>query len=401
MKTVLYLQSSLNEQNLCELAGVREFSRTKEWHLVVRLVGAAASEKRAGLVAKNPAKISEIVDEVAPDGIVVEGGALSIQYKLTDFQGVPVVFMDRCNLLDKKNIICIRSDSKRIAAAAFDELVRFEYPNYAFVPWIRPLEWSKSRAAAFEKLVMKSGAKFHPFPPYTKGGAGDSFEEFVSKVRQFLLDLPRPCGIFAANDVIGECVLEGLVVAGRHVPNDFVVVGVDNDSSVCENTKPSLSSVRLDFNRAGICAGEMLAVRMRGAKPKEIPTFGVAEVIHRLSTRKFARQDPRIAAAIEYIREHVSENLRVSDIVKCMKCSRRLAELRFREVTGNTILSCIRKERRLLAERLLRETDCPIRDIARACGYTTTDSFRKDFLTQTGKSPRNFRLEALRNILDI
>lgn len=394
MKTVLYIQTSLNGQNLCELAGVRKFSRSRGWRLLVHPVGMAASEKRAGLIPRRAARIGEIVSELSPDGVIVEGGSLSMRYSLADFGALPTVFLDRCSLAHEDGVACIRSDSERIAEAAFTELERLGYADYAYVPWVSPLEWSVSRGVAFRTLVEQEGARIHLCPPCEPTGANDAFAEFTRHVRRFLLNLPRPVGIFAANDIVGECVLDGLAASGGLVPRDFAVVGVDNDRNVCEHTTPTLSSVMLDFRRAGICAGEALESLMRGEGPRGDLFFGVSEVAHRLSTRKFCRHDPRIAAAVEYVRQHVCENLQVADVVKHMNCSRRLAEMRFRETTGNTILSCIRQERRVVAERLLRDTDCPIGEIARSLGYATADSFRKDFCSQSGLSPRQYRRRA-------
>lgn len=391
MKSVLYLQASLNVQNLCELAGVREFSRTHGWQLIVKSVGMAASEKRAGLVPRRAVKIADVVAEVAPDGVIVEGGALSANYTLADFRSLPTVFLDRCNLRGKTDAICIRSDSARVAEAAFRELSRMEYADYAYVPWVTPLEWSESRGAAFQALVEQNGGRMHPFPSAGRARPNVTFKSFIRDVRRFLSRLPRPCGIFAANDIVGECVLETAAAMGRSVPRDFAVVGVDNDRNVCENTAPTLSSVVLDFRWAGICAGEALDALLQGQRPQDDLLFGVSEIVHRQSTRKFRRHDPRIASALEYVRQHVGEGLQVVDVVRHMECSRRLAEMRFREITGRSILDCIRHERRILAERLLRSTDIPIGEVAQACGYAHANSFRKDFSALTGQSPRQYR----------
>jgi len=391
MKTVLYLQASLNVQNLCELAGVREFARACGWRLVVKSVGNAASEKRAGLVPRRAVRIADIVADVAPDGVLVEGGALAANYTLADFKSLPTVFLDRCNLPDQAGAVCVRSDSSRVAEGAFGELGRMGYADYAYVPWATPLEWSESRGAAFRELVEQNGGRMHSFPSVWRGRANGTFNSFMRNIRKFLSRLPRPCGIFAANDIVGECVLEAAAALGCSVPREFALVGVDNDRNVCENTSPTLSSIMLDFRRAGICAGEALEALLQGRRPQGNLLFGVSEVVHRQSTRKFRRNDPRIASALEYVRQHVCEGLQVVDVVRHMDCSRRLAEMRFREITGHSILTCIRRERRALAERLLRETDIPIADVAQACGYAHTNSFRKDFSALTGQSPRQYR----------
>ena len=57
------------------------------------------------------------------------------------------------------------------------------------------------------------------------------------------------------HDPIGEKVLAIAASAGIAVPEELAVVGVDDDPVICERTKPTLSSIRLDFEQGGyLCA---------------------------------------------------------------------------------------------------------------------------------------------------
>ena len=49
-----------------------------------------------------------------------------------------------------------------------------------------------------------------------------------------------------------------------HVPHDVAILGVDNDPTVCEFCRPTLSSVSRDAWRMGYEAAAMLDILMSG-----------------------------------------------------------------------------------------------------------------------------------------
>ena len=81
------------------------------------------------------------------------------------------------------------------------------------------------------------------------------------------------------------------------------MIGVDNDEKLCETTKPTLSSVDLDYRAAGTRAADMLkrlmSGRVRGCLASEYPPL---RVVRRESTHRFTRADPAVSKAVERIR---------------------------------------------------------------------------------------------------
>ena len=63
------------------------------------------------------------------------------------------------------------------------------------------------------------------------------------------------------------------------------VVGISNDTFLCEHTQPTLTSVHPDFENGGYLAMATLHRLVRGtiARPKTI-LFGPKEIVHRNST---------------------------------------------------------------------------------------------------------------------
>ena len=98
--------------------------------------------------------------------------------------------------------------------------------------------------------------------------------------------------------------------------------------------------------------------------------------------------------AVRTIREHACDGLRAIDVVRQMHCSRRLAELRFREMTGLSILGAIRNIRFDKARWLLANTKATVASIANRCGYTSVPTFCREFRKETDVTPEAWRQKA-------
>jgi LacI family transcriptional regulator len=91
------------------------------------------------------------------------------------------------------------------------------------------------------------------------------------------------------------------------------------------------------------------------------------------------------------IRARACSGLKACDVVKMMKSSRRLAELRFREVTGKSILEEIRRVRLENAKLLLSRTDVPMSVVANQSGWASLPSFCREFKQIAGLTPMDWR----------
>ena len=76
--------------------------------------------------------------------------------------------------------------------------------------------------------LAKSGHGCHVFNP----GCEQRPHIRQKALAEWLKNPPRPCGIFAANDYVGEEIINICNRLEIPVPQDIAVVGVDNDESV-------------------------------------------------------------------------------------------------------------------------------------------------------------------------
>ena len=91
---------------------------------------------------------------------------------------------------------------------------------------------------------------------------------------------PSVTAVFCSNDELAFAVMRSLHEAGRHVPDDVSVAGID-DVPLAELWVPSLTTYRLDFGWAGAAVFELLTDPMDGARAAGIP---VAQLLVREST---------------------------------------------------------------------------------------------------------------------
>ena len=95
--------------------------------------------------------------------------------------------------------------------------------------------------------------------------------------------------------------------------------------------------------------------------------------------------------ALAYIRQNALKGISVEDVARHLKVSRRLIDLRFRELQGTTIGETVIALRLAEVKRLLRATKEPIDAIAAQCGYANANYLKNLFKRRFAMSMREFR----------
>ena len=340
----------------------------------------------------NHGKISALIDLWHPHGAIVESAADAQRFPSSLFGGIPVVYLDAHHSdiarMDGR-IGCVEHDPNATARIAAKELLSGDCASYAFIPNFFAVPWSRAREAAFRETLALNGKEPVSFQFKRKT---EDMTRWHIDLCDFLKRLPKPCGVFAANDYVGESVLVACAEIGLSVPDDVSVVGVDNYDMVCENTTPTLSSVAPDFTGAGRMSVELLEKLIHSRKNiLEVRTFGVLGLVRRASSVRLRRSYPGIAQALETIRTRACEGVSSRQVLSCMKCSRRLAEVHFRLATGQSPLEAIQARRFERACELLSASDSSIKAVANMCGYGSAVFLQKLFRRRTGLTPSEWR----------
>jgi len=285
----------------------------------------------------------------------------------------------------------VRSDTAAVGRMAADYFISRKFIHYAYVGEVHGLEWSATRGEAFAETVRQRGFDCHLYGTLLAAEQEDAGLE-RDRLRAWLKGLPKPVALLAAMDNRGRQVMDACAWAGLAVPDEVAVLGVDNDEDLCETTTPPMSSILLDAERASYEAAEQLDALMRRAtRKRKVITYGPVHVVSRRSTETTQIADIVVVQALEFIALNACSGIGVPDVVRHIRASRRLAEIRFRRELGHTILDEIQRVRLARVCTHLRETNLQIGEIVRACGFDSESHVSILFRRRFGCTMRDFR----------
>jgi len=364
---VLYFQSSWSKSWHDKLTGVYKFADSAGWHVQV-------IEKTL-----SPADVLPTIRKWHPIGCLVDRSLQNGRAPTRIFGKTPVVFLDQ-NPLTATHCTGITHDSKASALMAIAELRKRGLNRLAYVAWNKMRFWDNERCTAVREYAKINGLEY--------------FETALgNQIEQWLLNLPKPCGIVCASDITAQKIISTALLADIAVPDEVAVVGIDNDEEICNHTNPTLTSVAPDFVDAGYRLGALLlrCIRHRNVRPV-LEFYGPREIVIRESSQWISSDDPRTRKAFAFIKSNLTDpQLDVKSVISTMRCSRTLADRLFQRAFGHSILAEIHHQRILLACRLLRNPRQKITPIPSLCGYLSEPFFKCLFKKTLGMSMREWR----------
>ncbi len=301
--------------------------------------------------------------------------------------GLPTVGLyDRTE--DRLRLPMILNDNLAVGRMAAQHLADRGFRHLAYYG-VGGERWSELRLEGAAQVAKASKATLAVHP------SGGRWEASQERLKRWILGLPRPLGLVAANDLHGLRALDACRRAGVAVPEQVAVVGADDDAEVCELSDPPLSSVAFNPERVGYEAAALLDRLMaRRARPREPLLVPPLAVSTRQSTDILAIDDPEVAKAVHYIRRHAFEGITVEEVLDEVPLSRRALEHRFRRRLGRTPKEEIQRLRLDEAKNLLASTDLPLARISDRLGFHQPAYLSAVFKRETGMTPAAYRRRA-------
>jgi LacI family transcriptional regulator len=271
------------------------------------------------------------------------------------------------------------------------------FRHFAFYGF-RNIVWSRERSDGFEHYLHERGFDVYNFEHEDLHDTDLWFYK-PSSLSKWLKSLPKPIAIMACDDMRAQHITEACKHASIRVPEDVIVLGVDNDELTCNLSDPPLSSINLDTEKGGYEAARLMDLMIQGKvkKPQNImvmPTY----IVTRQSTDITAAHDSDIAVALNYIHKNFENNINVSNVLIQVPISRRSLEKRFLHVTGTSVYQYIFKLRMQRFSQQLLESDRRISEIALDAGFTLTNNISRQFRQIYGCTPGEYRKKHLPRI---
>ncbi len=284
----------------------------------------------------------------------------------------------------------LSTDQQSIAQLAAQYFMDLKFRNYAYSGY-SDLWWARERESCFSQLLKSKGFQVHVHQQHPAKGKR-TWSLLQEKMITWLKSLPKPVAIMACNDDHARYIIEACKIAELYVPEQVAVLGVDNDTMVCDLSQPPISSVSLDTRTAGYKVAELLDKLMNGeAMNNQLITVKATHIVSRQSTNILAVKDNVVVEAVRFIRQNANMPIQVDDIANAACVSRSTLERRFKNELGHSILKEIRCIRAQHIAQLLIETNMTVAEIADTLNYISYEHIGRYFRREMGVSPQAYR----------
>lgn len=359
--------------------GIVRYAREHDWHLTIanRLVRPPSGWNGDGALVtlRGDEATSRFVQEMIEKHVPV----VDLTYYMPD--------------IDVARVIPDYRSAGRIAAAHFVEI------GLERVVWFSTI-WTKVHSLFFdglcerwpdaEKIVLSDRI------PKTKL---DDVDRFANIMSARLSALPKPVGILTYNDEEATRILALCMEIGIRVPEDVAILGIGNDTFICENQPVPISSVIDDLEKNGYEAAALLDCMMsnpagsgkrfnRASEPILVPCRGIAV---RRSTDFLAVENPVLRKALAILKENIARLPSATQVAEMTGVSRSTLDRLFAAQLGRTMHDEVLRMRLSKAKGMLANGNETIYAIATACGFANPGHFVNTFRRVFGVTPAKWR----------
>jgi len=378
-RLILAFIDSLHEITArAKLNGIYDFANQHGWQIQVF----------AGQITTK--EFTSLVREWQPNGCIIDGKLLNRDFPAPKTKEMPIVQLG--NSYDISEIRdTIGLDNQLIAKTAAKIINKPNIVGFGYVSAPNNPTWSHKRGQYFLSAIRKANKKAEILANLSENNQPGNLKSCA----RFLRKLPKPAGIMLASDYVAPLVYTAAKAASLHIPNDVCIISVDNDSRICENLTPPLTSIEPDCARGGFLSAERLYARISGmTEPLCKQRYGIASVSFRQSIQSDF-SDYRVRNAINWITQHAKMKIGVPEIVAVMGCRRRTAEQTFKNVTGKSIHAYIEDARFENVLKYVGHNKFTISTIADLCGFSSAAYLSTAFKRRYGTTIAQWRTKGI------
>ncbi|MEO2047508.1 MAG: DNA-binding transcriptional regulator [Pirellulales bacterium] len=331
------------------------------------------------------------------DGIITNSNNQRILQSIVNMN-LPVVGLGGGYVPVEQNIpyAYVGTNHQHVTQLAFEHLHDLGLRNFAYYgePDHHLDTWSQERCETLRHCANEAGCPCEVLIAQHNIRLG-SLKQMQKRLIEWLRGLSLPVGLMSSSDRRGYQVQEACRLIGARIPEDFAVIGVDNDPILCNLCSPPLTSVELNTHQIGYMGAKTLDQMMseRCVKDQFI-SINARYVVARQSTDMTTIADTDIANAVRFIRKHACDPIYVQDVLMAIPLSRSTLENRFKKILGRSIHAEIRRIQIKQAKILLAETDLPLTAVSQRVGINSVQYFTTVMQKEANITPAKFRSRA-------
>ena len=326
------------------------------------------------------------------DGQIVEVGARDRRrLRLTREYKGPVVGLE--DLGDGLDIPRVHVDNHAVSKLAARHLLDRGFTTFASLSRMN-YEYAQDRVKGFRQEVEQAKGcsmtevRCNGLLSFLAAGKNGTTFQALRK----LLALPRPVGVFCVDDEDAAALIRYLDLQEIQVPEEFAIIGVNNDPLICPYARTPLSSVDPDFEAIGFRAAELLDQMMHGrAVPAKTYPVPPKDVVVRRSSDIIAVEDLLVAKAIRFMWDHSESWISIGDIAAHVEVPIRTLQWRFSKAMGRTLQEEMTRSRIERVKEHLLNTDKSAQKIAEEMNFSSVQYMNRQFSKETGMPPMKFR----------
>jgi LacI family transcriptional regulator len=289
----------------------------------------------------------------------------------------------------------VEGDNEMIGCLAAEHFLERGFRHFAWAPFLDDIV-NAERNRGFANRLARADLTCQVLPPTNTRRSPAATQDWTARRKALtreLRRLPKPLAVFGYNDCVAADIIAACNDAGLFVPEAVAVLGVDNDTILCDCVSVPLSSVCHDLEGLAYQAATLLDRLMAGRKPPtEVIRVRPTGLVTRRSTDIVAVDNLQVARALRYIQDHYDNPLLgVDAVVAATDLSRRPLEKAFRNEMKRSLNEEVVRLRIAQVKKLLTTTRLKVVEVAARTGFSRPSHLFRTFRKLVGMSPKIWR----------
>lgn len=208
-------------------------------------------------------------------------------------------------------------------------------------------------------------------------------------VSALMQTIPKPAGIFCANDELALILRFQAELVGIAVPRELSIVGVGSLHRASGGAHEFVSVVQLDHQKMGEVSARLMESFLVSGQVPESVYLRPDNIIHRYTTLRRSVKDSLVRQARDLIQKE--PGIPIAELCRELGVARRTLEVHFRAAEGSSVGKVIDQERFQRAQHLLKNFGYSIETVASLAGYASSRNMLRSFHRWIRQGPTEYR----------